>query len=143
MHEMGYCAGVLEAVERRAAGRRVARIGVLVGTLHRVSPDAFEQSFRMIADGGVAHGAGTEVQIAPSKATCGDCAEAFDTHESAPSCPRCQSTRVRTEGGDELVLRWVEYTDGAHRDDAAEHHVAAHAAHAGHHDDADHSHEDH
>jgi hydrogenase nickel incorporation protein HypA/HybF len=109
MHEIGYCAGVLEAVERRAAGRNVARIGVLVGALHRISPDAFEQSFRLVADGGIAAGASTEVRISPVRAACASCPATFESTEAAPSCPDCFSTDVATEGGDELVLQWVEY----------------------------------
>ncbi|GAA1986920.1 hydrogenase maturation nickel metallochaperone HypA [Catenulispora subtropica] len=110
MHEIGYCAGVLEAVERRAAGRPVARIGVLVGALHRISPAAFEQSFRLVADGGIAAGASTDVRIAPVRATCALCPAAFETAEAAPTCPDCHGTDVAIEGGDELVLQWVEYT---------------------------------
>lgn len=111
MHEIGYCAGVLEAVERRAAGRPVARIGVLVGTLHRISPAAFEQSFQLVAAGGVAAEASTEVRIAPVRATCAACPASFESVEAAPACPDCHSTEVATEGGDELVLQWIEYAE--------------------------------
>jgi hydrogenase nickel incorporation protein HypA/HybF len=111
MHEIGYCTGVLEAVERRAAGRPVARIGVLVGALHRISPAAFEQSFQLVADGGVAAGARTEVEISPARASCAACPASFQTTEAAPSCPDCHSTDVATEGGDELVLQWVEFRE--------------------------------
>jgi hydrogenase nickel incorporation protein HypA/HybF len=111
MHEIGYCAGVLEAVERRAAGRPVARIGVLVGTLHRISPAAFEQSFQLVAAGGVADGASTEVRIAPVRAACAACPASFQSVQAAPACPDCHSTDVATEGGDELVLQWVEYAE--------------------------------
>ena len=52
VHEMSYCEGVLEAVERRAAGRPVARVGVRIGAVHRVVADAFEQSFQIAAAGG-------------------------------------------------------------------------------------------
>ncbi|NUR58775.1 MAG: hydrogenase maturation protease [Catenulispora sp.] len=112
MHEIGYCAGVLEAVERRAAGRPVARIGVLVGARHCISPAAFEQSFHLVAEGGVAAGAGTEVSIAPMRASCAACSAGFETPEPLPACPDCHSTDVVTEGGDELMLQWVEYADG-------------------------------
>lgn len=111
MHEIGYCAGVLEAVERRAAGRPVTRIGVLVGARHCISPAAFEQSFQLVAEGGVAAGANTEVLIAPMRAACAACPGTFETTEPLPACPDCHSTDVVTEGGDELVLQWVEYAD--------------------------------
>ena len=40
MHEMSYCEGVLEAVEKRAKGRPVVRVGVRIGAVHRVVADA-------------------------------------------------------------------------------------------------------
>jgi hydrogenase nickel incorporation protein HypA/HybF len=128
MHEIGYCAGVLKAVERRAAGRPVARIGVLVGALHRISPAAFQQSFHLVADGGIAAGAGTEVLIAPVRASCTACRAAFESTDAAPVCPECHSTEVAAEGGDELVLQWVEYAqaqDGAGGGAGAREHAEA------------------
>jgi hydrogenase nickel incorporation protein HypA/HybF len=68
MHEIGYCEAVLDAVERRAEGRRVVRLGVRVGALHRIVPAAFEQSFQLVAAGGVADRASTEVTIIASRA---------------------------------------------------------------------------
>ena len=57
MHELGLCAGILEAVERRAAGRRVTRVRLRVGTLHRVVTPALDQAFELVAGGTVAEGA--------------------------------------------------------------------------------------
>lgn len=65
MHEMGMCQSVLAAVERRAAGRRVERIGVQCGTDLAVVPEVFEQGFQVLAQGGVADGATTDVEIVP------------------------------------------------------------------------------
>lgn len=65
MHEMGMCQAVLEAVERRAAGRRVDRIGVRCGTALAVVPEVFEQGFQVLAQGGIAHGATADVEIVP------------------------------------------------------------------------------
>lgn len=109
MHEIGYCDGVLEAVERRAAGRRVARIGVRIGALHRVVPAAFEQSFQHVAAGGVAEGASTELTTVPARASCRLCGTTFEAHESLPDCPTCATPVLELEGGDEVVLEWVEY----------------------------------
>lgn len=62
MHEMGMCQAVLDAVEDRAGGRRVERVGVRVGEDLRVLPDVFQQGFQVLAAGGVAEGAITEVE---------------------------------------------------------------------------------
>ena len=111
MHEAGFCHGVLHAVEDRAAGRPVARIGVRVGSLHRVVPAAFEQSFQMMAAGGVADGAGTEVTIVQARGSCASCERDFTSVDPPVACPHCGSFEVRASGGDELVLEWVEYRE--------------------------------
>jgi hydrogenase nickel incorporation protein HypA/HybF len=120
MHEIGYCEGVVDAVERRAAGRRVARVGVRVGVLHRIVPDAFEQSFQLVAAGGVADGARTDVTVVPCGAHCTACGARFEAADAAPPCPSCGSLDVEVAGGDELVLEWIEYT-GEGGDDVPRH----------------------
>ena len=108
---MGYCEGVLEAVERRAKGRPVSRIGVRIGAVHRVVPDVFEQSFQLAAVGGPAEGACTEVTVQPVEGHCMDCRHDFSSLDPAPSCPSCGSIEVAAHGGDEVVLEWVAYVD--------------------------------
>jgi hydrogenase nickel incorporation protein HypA/HybF len=114
VHEIGYCEGVLEVVERRANGRRVARIGVRMGTVHRIEPDAFEQSFQLVAAGGVADGATTSVVTVPVQATCRACGNRFESPDPAPACPQCGDPLPATEGGDDVVLEWIEYQEDGH-----------------------------
>ncbi len=109
MHELGYCEAVVDAVERRAAGRAVSRVGVRVGSVHRIVPAAFEQSFQLVAAGGVADGASTEVTVVPARGRCGECRAGFDSADPSPACPHCGSLDVVVDGGDDLVLEWVEY----------------------------------
>ena len=111
MHELSYCEGVLDAVERRAAGRPVARIGVRIGAVHRVVADAFEQSFQIAAMGGPAEGATTSLVVVPVHGHCMDCRHDFDTPDPSPACPSCGALGVAVEGGDEVVLEWLEYVD--------------------------------
>ena len=113
MHEMGYCDGVLEAVERRAAGRRVVRVGVRIGAVHRVVADAFDQSFRLAAAGGPADGARTTLTVVPVHGHCLDCRAEFDSADPSPACPSCGALDVAVQGGDEVVLEWLEYAAGA------------------------------
>ncbi len=113
MHEMSYCEGVLAAVERRAAGRGVARVGVRIGAVHRVQAAAFQQSFELAAAGGPAEGAETELVVVPVRGHCVDCRADFDTPDPSPACPDCGSLDVAVEGGDEVTLEWVQYTDPA------------------------------
>lgn len=117
MHEMSYCEGVVRAVERRAAGRVVARVGVRIGVVHRVVPDAFQQSFSLVAAGGVAEDAQTELVVVPVEGSCRDCGAEFTAAEPAPACPGCGSLDVDAQGGDEVILEWLEYR--ADPDDSA------------------------
>ncbi|MEO7980444.1 MAG: hydrogenase maturation nickel metallochaperone HypA [Sporichthyaceae bacterium] len=110
---MSYCEGVLEAVERRAAGRPVARIGVRIGAVHRVVADAFEQSFQIAAIDGPAAGATTEVVVVPVQGHCMDCRYDFESTDPSPACPACGSLEVAASGGDEVILEWLQYLDPA------------------------------
>ena len=65
MHELGLCASIVDAVERRAGDRPVAGVRVRVGELHHVHPEAFRQSFTVAAMGTVAADATAEVVLVP------------------------------------------------------------------------------
>ena len=51
MHEYGMCDGIVDAIQRRAAGRRVARVKVRVGVMHRIVEEAFHHAFAHAAEG--------------------------------------------------------------------------------------------
>jgi len=65
VHELGLCEPLLDAVERRAGDRRVQRVRVRVGELHRVEPEAFAFSFALAAEGTVAEGAEVDLVSIP------------------------------------------------------------------------------
>jgi hydrogenase nickel incorporation protein HypA/HybF len=126
VHEMSYCEGVVEAVERRAGGRPVARVGVRIGAVHRVVAEAFEQSFQIAAAGGPAERAVTELVVVPVHGHCMDCRSDFDSSDPSPACPTCGSLDVAVEGGDEVVLEWLQYADAPRAADSADELVPAH-----------------
>jgi hydrogenase nickel incorporation protein HypA/HybF len=128
MHEMSYCEGVVQAVERRAAGRPVAHVKVRIGTVHRVVADAFAQSFEMAAAGGVAAGATTEVVTVPVHGSCRTCRNEFMSDEPSPACPACGGFDVGTEGGDEVMLESITYRSepAEHADEVVPEHTHRH-----------------
>jgi len=109
MHELGICESIVDAVERRAAGRPVARVRVRMGTLHLVHPGAFEQSFAIAATGTVADGADADLVLVPVEGRCRACGTTFRSDEPSPACPSCASFDVDASGGDELMLESIEY----------------------------------
>jgi hydrogenase nickel incorporation protein HypA/HybF len=109
VHEFGLCEGVLEAVQTRAAGRRVAGIRVRCGARHAVDPETMAQAFAFVAAGTEADGAAVDVVTVPATVTCRDCGAASETTDRLAVCPHCARDNVEITGGDELVLESVSY----------------------------------
>ncbi len=107
MHEIGLCESIMEAVEERAAGRRVTGVCVRVGTLQRVWKPAFEQAFAMVSEGTVAEGAMVDLVVLPVRSTCRACSAAADSDEVPLACTACGATELQVEGGDELLLESI------------------------------------
>ncbi len=108
MHEFGLCEAILEAVERRAAGRPVTRVRVRIGTLHRVVEPALDQAFEMVSTGTVADGADVDVVVIPVQATCSACGEVTESADPVVICPACGATDPAMVGGDELTLESIQ-----------------------------------
>lgn len=109
MHELGMCEGVVEAVERRAKGRKVTRLCLRVGTMHRVVPEAFGQAFEMAATGSVAQDAEVDLTFMPVRTACRSCKTETESEDFVPLCQRCGSADVDIVGGQELMLESLEY----------------------------------
>jgi hydrogenase nickel incorporation protein HypA/HybF len=109
MHELGLCSSIVDAVERRAGDRPVARVRVQVGRLHHVHPEAFEQSFAVAALGTVAEDAAADLVLLPVHAYCPACETDWECDEQPAACDRCGSPTIELRGGDELVLESIEY----------------------------------
>lgn len=108
MHEYGLCESILDAVERRADGRRVQRVRVRVGTLHRVVPPAMDQAFALAAEGTVADGANVELVTVAVRVRCLACDHAADSEDALSLCPACGSADVELLGGDDLILESIQ-----------------------------------
>jgi hydrogenase nickel incorporation protein HypA/HybF len=61
MHEVSLGEAILDAVERRAAGRKVRRVKVRVGTMHAVVGPALDQGWELVSEGSVAEGSALDV----------------------------------------------------------------------------------
>jgi len=109
MHEFGLCEGVIAAVQKRAEGRRVARVRVRVGALLRVGHEAFQQAFAHAAAGTEAQDARLDVVVVAARSRCGTCRHEIESHEIIEVCPSCGGVDLDLTGGEELVLESLEY----------------------------------
>lgn len=112
MHEFGLCQSILDAVERRAAGRPVTEVRLRVGALHRVQEEAMNQAFTFAAEGTVAQNAAVRVMTMPVRMSCEGCGAKPEGSELMPACPCCNGTALTLTGGNELLLESIRFSAG-------------------------------
>jgi hydrogenase nickel incorporation protein HypA/HybF len=108
MHEIGVCEGLVDAVERRAAGRPVAGVRFRAGALHRIDAAALAQAFELVSVGTVAEGAELELVTVPVTARCRSCEAVTVADEMVIDCGTCGAFSLDLVSGDELVLESVQ-----------------------------------
>lgn len=108
MHELGLCESILDAVEKRAAGRRVTALRVKIGVLHRVSREAFDAAFTVLSTGSVAQGAAVDFVLLPLRVRCRACSLDTGADDLLSACPRCGAAEFDSAGGDEVLLETLE-----------------------------------
>ncbi|HEX2755570.1 MAG TPA: hydrogenase/urease maturation nickel metallochaperone HypA [Candidatus Limnocylindrales bacterium] len=100
MHEVSLVAELVEICEQQAAGRRVDVVRVRHATT--IPPEALEQAFRMLTDGGSLAGARLEAEPFDIELSCGCGFDGALGHDdlagSVAVCPSCAavSTLHRT-----------------------------------------------
>jgi hydrogenase nickel incorporation protein HypA/HybF len=108
VHEIGLCEGVLDAVERRADGRRVRAVTIRAGAMHRIVPESMETAFALVAAGTVADGARLRLVLVPVHVHCRSCGADVAAQDPMAACVQCGGTDLDLSGGDELVLESLE-----------------------------------
>ena len=108
MHELGLGEAILDAVERRAAGRRITRVRVRVGALRRVVEPALDQAFSLVSEGTVAAGAAIDLVTVPVRVRCLACGRRAESEDAMAVCEACGGADLELEGGAELVLESIQ-----------------------------------
>ncbi|HEV7898430.1 MAG TPA: hydrogenase maturation nickel metallochaperone HypA [Planosporangium sp.] len=116
MHEIGLCESFLDAVERRADGRRVTGVRLRIGALHRVVEPALAQAFAMVSTGTVAEGAAVELVTVPVRLACASCERESEGTDPLPLCPGCGAPDPKLVAGDELILESIRVAEGVSDD---------------------------
>ncbi|MGH9679769.1 MAG: hydrogenase maturation nickel metallochaperone HypA [Candidatus Acidiferrales bacterium] len=112
---MGIANSVLESVRteaRRFPGRHIAKVGVRIGELAGVDPDAMRFCFEALVQGTELEPLALDVDYRPRRHECLGCGEFFSPGLEDPACPRCRGIDSRFLEGDELELAYLEVEDG-------------------------------
>jgi hydrogenase nickel incorporation protein HypA/HybF len=118
MHELSIASAILDAVRVEAEkrpGARVTKVGVQVGALSGVEPDALSFGFECLVKGTDLDPLALAIECVPRRQRCPACDFSFEAADGDLACPRCGRADTQLAGGDELNLAYLEMEeDGPH-----------------------------
>jgi len=115
MHEMGIANSILEGVAaelRRRPGMRAIKVGVRVGELAGVDPDALSFAFEALTLETELAGLGLDVEYVAPQSRCRDCSRDFEVRNYELLCPFCSSLNTERISGDEMEFKYLELEEG-------------------------------
>lgn len=114
MHEMGIANSILEAVRneaRRYPDAHPTKVGVRVGELAAIDPEALSFCFEVLARDTDLDGLRLEIEVCPRRHRCRQCRSEFTVSNYDFECPECHSMVSDCISGDELQLAYLEVED--------------------------------
>ncbi len=114
MHEFAIASSVLQAVQtevRLRPGMRVSKIGVRIGDLAGLDPDALSFCFQALTKETELESVVLVIERKPRRQRCSRCAHEFVVVNYETSCPECGEGLTAFLGGDELELAYLEMED--------------------------------
>jgi hydrogenase nickel incorporation protein HypA/HybF len=114
MHELSIANSILDAVRKereRLNGARISKVGVRIGELAGVDPEALSFGFEVLVKDTDLAPLALEVEFTLRRHECAQCKHVFTVVEYRVDCPACGSMETRCIGGDELELAYLEVED--------------------------------
>lgn len=118
MHEMAVANSVLDAIRNEAhrfPGAHISKVGVRIGELAGVDPDAMSFCFDALVLDTELEPLALEIEFCPRRHGCRECGRPFvATGEDSP-CPACGGVLSEFIGGDELEIAFLEVDENGAR----------------------------
>jgi len=114
VHEMGIASSILDGVAaeiRRRPGCRPLKVGVRIGELAGIDPEALRFAFDALTLDTELQGLELDVEYRPPRARCRECAREFEVHNFELQCPACASQNAGCISGDEMEFAYLEVED--------------------------------
>jgi hydrogenase nickel incorporation protein HypA/HybF len=111
MHEIGIAASVLESVRAELArhpGSRGLEVGLKVGELSGVEPEALRFSFQALLAGSELAELHVEIEACPRRYRCPRCGMEYIAPGWELACPECGERNAQCVSGTELELSYLE-----------------------------------
>jgi hydrogenase nickel incorporation protein HypA/HybF len=114
MHELSIANSILNFVLEEQKSKnlpRVNAIGLRIGTLSGILPDALEFSFDAIKKETQLENTKLEISEIPVTAICNKCNEIFSVTDLLFSCPKCHSASIELNQGQEMEIAYLDIED--------------------------------
>jgi len=111
MHEMGIANSILSGVAtelERRPGARAVKVGVRIGELAGVDPDALNFAFEALTLDTPLAGLVLDVEYRAPRGRCRDCSHEFEMRDFGLQCPSCRGANSECISGDELEFAYLE-----------------------------------
>jgi hydrogenase nickel incorporation protein HypA/HybF len=111
MHELSIASAIVETVTAEMQSRglaSIATVGLRIGALTNVDPEALRFGFETIIVDTPLAGSKLEIESLPVRATCRRCGLGFEAQDFIFICPRCESSDNEVTQGQELEIAYLE-----------------------------------
>jgi hydrogenase nickel incorporation protein HypA/HybF len=111
VHELSIAEAILERVsaeaERHPHGR-FTKVGIRMGELSGVDPDALSFGFEVLVQNTKWDPLALQIEFSPRMQRCPGCAHEFRAPDSETRCPQCGNQATECIGGHELDIVYME-----------------------------------
>ena len=111
MHELSIAQSLITSIIQEMEDRGLSSIhsiGMKIGTLSGVLPDALQFSFEVAREDTLLDGAQLKIEEIPARGQCESCKAEFEILEWAVLCPQCSTGEVVITHGYELDIVFIE-----------------------------------
>jgi hydrogenase nickel incorporation protein HypA/HybF len=111
MHELRIAESIAKITRQEMARRDISSlkaIGLRIGVLSGVDPEALRFSFTAIAQGTDLGSAELRIEAVPVQGHCRACHHDFELNEFNLICPHCGGTDIHLQSGEELDIVFLE-----------------------------------
>lgn len=111
MHELSIADNIINAIKEESQSRgmlTVSKIGVRIGSLSSVDPDALTFGFDVLKRDQGMEDCELAIEFVATTACCTICSREFEVEDFVFICPDCGSSRCELLSGQELEIAYFE-----------------------------------
>lgn len=116
MHELSIANSILNIVLNEKTTKNLSdikAIGLRIGALSGILPDALEFSFDAIKKETPLENTVLEISEIPISGICKSCNQKFSVSDYIFECPKCNSSSIDVDKGQEMDIEYIEIKDEA------------------------------